>query len=362
MTTVIKATSEADLLRLIPKIAGYTATNSIIVAAFSGKRAGAAFRVNLPARQRLADYRAVSTMIIGLLRRIPNVDGAAVAIYTERTFNDEHGIPLIEFGRHLVTRLMNAGFRIPDAFCVAADGWASYFDNTYPRTGRPLHEIEQEQPLPNIDDWSRLPAVTEGERNDFLREMQTVDHGADLGDTTAIDLVELVTEWVGTLPDNLGALFVRLANVPSMRDVACLQIAFGTMVAESVEQSNEELLEIQRREGGSMDDVVLREVAAGRMSLDDEFASLMMGRGRVRPDVARVEHMIVTIQRLVALVSDDDRPGPLCIVSYLLWARGLASAASVYADMALDIAPSYGMALNLRAMLDSNLLPEWTYG
>ncbi len=94
MTEIIRAPRAADFLAALPSIVGYTATNRVVP-----------------------------------------------VICTDATFADERGIPWLDFSRELAKRLRDAGYRTPDELCVAADGWASYFERDYPRDGHPLEEI-----------------------------------------------------------------------------------------------------------------------------------------------------------------------------------------------------------------------------
>lgn len=377
MTQIIKASSDAELLALIPRVAGYTASNSIVCVAFGGKRTVGAFRVNMPAQRRLADYRKVSTVVAKSLDRMPGADGVAVAIYTDLTFEQECGIPWLGFERQLTTRLHKEGFTMKGAFCVAPDGWASYFDRDYPRAGRPLDEIEPSEPVPDLAGFARLHEVSVAEQQLFLQQLvharsphsphsPTSPHSpselGNLAGANPIELVEAILAWEGPLPRALEVELVHLAQSPARRDVISLQVAFGELVAEAVEHDNENYLRVQAGEGGSMDQVVLREVSAGRASLDDEFASLLMGRGHVRPDLQRTDRMIELLRRVIPLAPEPHQPGLLCIVAYLLWARGLSSAAATFIAMALQINPDYGMAQIMHTMLDHGMVPEWLFG
>lgn len=367
MTEIIKATSEAELLALIPQVAGYTASNSIICVGFRGKRTTGAFRVDVPKHQRESDYRAISTYIVGALKRLPGTDGVAIALYTSQTFEAEGGIPFRVFERHLTDRLHREGFTIKDAFCVAEDGWASYFDRDYPRAGRPLAEIAPVIDVPDIGRWAGLADVAPAEQHEFLDELigtERSDWPSDLGhliDAEPIELVEAIVAWDDPLPPALGAALIQLMQSPARRDVISLQIGFGELVAASVEDTNSTLSELQRQRGGSMDDVVKKELTDGRLSLDDEFAGLLMGKGRVRPDADRVERMIELLRRLIALSPRSYRPNPLCVLAYLVWSRGLTSVAAGHIEAALDIDAHHSMSQLMMTMLNHSMVPEWAY-
>ncbi|MCC6856639.1 MAG: DUF4192 family protein [Microbacteriaceae bacterium] len=366
MTEVIKAGSDAELLGLIPRLAGYTATNSIVLAAFSGKQSYAAFRVDLPQRKRTADYRAVATWIIGTLSNMRGVDGVAMVIYTDETFAANHGVPWLELSRTLGEKMHQQGFHIPGFLCVAADGWANFYDRDYPREGHPLADIPIDHTVTSLAELGALPDVTPAERSAFLELITDVCSGYWPIDLESLDtddpreFVELCATWLqGELPDAALVLLAELSRSNAFRDEIALQFGFGMLVAGAIAEDNDRYLAIQRREGGTMDEVVRREIDAGRARLDDELAGLLMGIGRLRPDADRLERGIHQFKRIAALAPEHYRPNVLCIVAWMLWARGLGSAAGRMIDLALEIDPLHGMGQLLYTLLANGRMPEW---
>jgi hypothetical protein len=370
MTHVLKATSDADFLSLVPTLAGYHATNSLVCVAFGGSRSINAFRLSLPQRRRLSDYRAVASWVTGALNRIPGATGVVFVVYTDATFADERGIPWLDFSRHLVKRMDSEGFETRNSLCVAADGWASYFDRDYPRDGRPLSDIVVDPTVQTLDGLAELPVVSSEERSRFARALAELNDCAELPERLAyladhdqFSLVELVATWDdGLLPEGVAACLTLMAQSPAARDEIMLQFAFGELVAQGMAEKDDHFLQLQRERGGSMDDVVRAEVAAGRASLDDEIAGLLMGVGRIRPDPERLECGIRHLRWIIAVAPERYQLGPLCILAWMLWARGLGSAAGAFLDRALTLDPHYGMAQVLASLLNGGRLPEWTYG
>ncbi len=366
---MLTASSDADFLSLVPTIAGYHSTNSLVCVAFGGKRSLGAFRLSLPRRRRVSEYRAISSWVAGALGRIPGATGVVPVIYTDATFEEESGIPWLDFSRHVIHRMDTEGFETRNALCVAKDGWASYFDREYPREGRPLSEIVIDPTVSTVDGLAQLPIVDDDERARFAELITTLesgvipDHLAHLREHDQFSLVELCASWDdGRLPEGIGATLLLLAQSPARRDEIALQFAFGSMVAEAMAESNEYYLQLQRERGGTMDDVVRAEIAAGRASLADELASLLMGSGRSSPDPERMQRGIEHLRWIIAASPERYHPGALCILSWLLWACGLGSVAGVFIDRALAIDPHYGMAQVLLALVSSGRLPDWTYG
>ncbi|MDP3209854.1 MAG: DUF4192 family protein [Rhodoglobus sp.] len=369
MTEVIKASTDADFLAMVPTLAGYTATNSLVCAPFVGKQPEAAFRLDLPERQQTSAYRGITAWIIGTLSKMHQVDGVALVIYTDKTFAAEKGVPWLELSRFVSEKLHRQGFLIRGFFCVAADGWANYSDRDYPREGRSLSEIAVDPSIRPISERAALPEVTTAERRAFIEMIVDLCSGYWPSDLQHIDtsddraFIEVCATWHdGELPEAMLALLAELSQSNAYRDEIALQFAFGVLVADAVAQHNDLLLGIQKRDGGTMDDVVRREIDAGRSNLDDEFTGLLMGIGRVRTDVDRIERGIRLFTRIVALAPRHYAPNALCIVAWLLWARGHASAAGHYIDQALEIYPDHGMSLLLETMFANGRLPEWTFG
>ena len=141
MTDVMKARSDAEFIGLIQELAGYTATNSLVCIAMHGLHYYSDFRLDLPHRKRTADCRELALEAIGILSGMSRIDRVAIVIYTDETFAAHHGLPWLEFYTAFAERGHKQGFHFSGFFCIAADGWADYFDRDSPRQGRALSEI-----------------------------------------------------------------------------------------------------------------------------------------------------------------------------------------------------------------------------
>ncbi|MBI5160149.1 MAG: DUF4192 family protein [Micrococcales bacterium] len=353
MTDTIRAASDADFLALLPRIAGYTARNSVVCALFRGRASVAAFRLDLPGRGRAAGHRAIAEFILATARRIPGVDRVALVVYTDDSFEEQHGIPWPTLGRDVERRIGRGGLDIAGLFCVASDGWGSYAERPRPRR-HPLEEIRESPvhtevaPLPRAE----LPEVGDLERRAFAGHLRTLDE--------MVRPAELVEACLEARPDTRHrATLALLVQSPAVRDEAMLQIAFGELVGSVVAERNRRLEARRRVRGGSMDDAVLEEVRAGRLDLDDEIDGLMLGRGRIRPDAGRIRRGIEVLRFTVACLEDVDRPAPLCMLIWLCWALGLGSAASGWLDLARRIDPDYGMTRLLGILITGSPFPEW---
>ena len=378
MTDILRATTAADFLSAIPVMLGYQPKNSIVCVAFRGRRTGEVFRIDLPL-QRRSNQKAVAATIIGMLSRMTGLSGASVIIYTDETFEGEHGIPQLELGRLLAARIHGAGFHLPDALCVAGDGWAGYFDADYPRAGHPLSEIADSEiashtsHLEVLDDISYMSALPERDpvvagRLEHLLEgfarytdegLMQLDQLAEIIDLDSASVACTIAEHADP-PLELSAWMLSLAQNPSDRDVMTLTVAFGCAIGQATLESNARYHRRQAQTGESMDEVVQHEISEGRIDPDADD-NLLGGHSARQPNVPRVEKTIDLLKQLIANTPDPYRPGPLCMLSWLQWSLGRGSAAAIAADLALAIEPDHGMARLLHAMYRAGLTPEWAY-
>lgn len=365
---------------MIPTILGYRPKNSVVCITFRGRRTAEAFRLDLPPERR-ANQRATVAAAIGMLSRIPGIDGVTFVIYTDETFAEKHGIPQYEFGNLLAERVHGSGFHLPDALCVAADGWAGYFDKAYPREGRPLSAIDDSElshrtshvevlddvadfallPQPDPTVSARLEELLDGFTHRTAGSMGELDRLREMMDTDP-------ASWSCTIAENplapleVGAWMLYLAQRPSDRDVMAITVAFGCELGEEMMDRNAEFHRLQARSGETMDDVVRRAIAEGVVDPDDDEASyLLAGQGTRRPSRERVLGVIDLLRYLIAHTPDRYRVGPLCLVSWLSWSLGRGTAAGTFVDMALKINPSHSMATLLYSMYATGMLPEWAY-
>ncbi|WP_309616642.1 DUF4192 family protein [Salinibacterium sp.] len=377
MTDIMRATTAADFLSAIPVMLGYQPKNSIVCVAFRGRRTGEVIRLDLPP-QRRSNQKAVASTIIGMLSRITGITGASMIIYTDETFESENGIPQLDLGRMLPARIHGAGFHLPDALCVAGDGWASYFDTGYPRAGHPLgliaaseiaSRLSDHRVLDDLSDEAALPERDPliAERLEYLLDgfehltdeaMMVLDRLEEMMDLDAASCSCTIAEYP-TPPLEVSAWMLSMAQRPSDRDVMSITVAFGCEFGEAMLESNARYHQLQADTGGTMDEVVQREIDAGRVDVDD--VNLLAGHGTRRPNVPRVQGTIDLLKQLIANIPDRYRPGPLCMLSWLQWSLGRGSAAGAASDMALAIDPKHSMALLLNAMLSAGMLPEWAF-
>ncbi|MGH3703558.1 MAG: DUF4192 family protein [Agromyces sp.] len=378
MTTIIRAEAAHDFLALVPSLAGFHPTQSLLCVAFSGNRTAGVLRYDLPRRVR--DRAPLAAMIVGTLCRMRGVDAVVPIVYTEARFGAGRGMPQRALLRMLTARAEEAGFLVRDALCRAGDGWGSLLDPTTPATGHPLALID-ESPVTRLargaGEVASSPTASaalppaepeigpriaealarltdEEERERALRRL------GEHGDPVA--LVESLLVRGRVQPPLRLAWFLHLASIPAVRDAMMLQIGFGALIGEAAHDDAIATAERAAAHEETIDRLVVRELATGTTGEVSEMLSrLMIGQSQLRPDAGRVERALTMLRRLIANAPPTHRVGPLCIAAWLSWTLGRGSAAGAFIDAAVDLDPDHSMAGLLSALIGSGTLPEWAF-
>jgi hypothetical protein len=382
--TILRPTSAADFLATVPAMTGFTARNSVVVIPFVGKRSSGAFRMDLPTSTRTSDLRAIGAWIVTTLGELPSasgapVDGVAVVIYTDASFAERHGTPHLELWRAIESKLRRSGLALKEAGCVASDGWASYLDPRRPWQGHPLSEITESRAaleaafhvdrIPDVSGWGALPSADpELARRVAAGITELLLHG-DRADAFGIprevdlDPVELAERFIAaagsgaTIGPGALAEFTLLAETPATRDVLLFTLAGGRERGEATMRYQLESIDRRARTGESLDEIARRQLAETPPSDDDLF---LIGRSRVRPDGARLDAAIEVLRHAAAHAPASRRAGTLCILTWMLWARGSASAATRMRELAAACDPRLSMVETLGWLLESGY-PAWAF-
>ncbi len=394
--TVVKTSKPSEFLALVPELVGFQPENSIALVAFRGRRTCGALRFTLPDSDGSPTlHKRIATTIVGMACKLPGVDALVPVVYTDERFAGLPTVPHESFIKTLIQRCELSGFVVRDAFCVAADGWASYDDPDCPDGGRPLSDLsastltaaipeEHRKPLGSLTSWADLPDVglVDRERTaKLVKRYQSL--ASNLG--SAPELVEMIGDILDPVAtaevvltwdadavevaDAAALLF--LVQSPANRDQMMLQFAFGEDVGSEAFEVNARYAALQRATGLSMDEIVREEMelrqrdtgGAGHPAqvLADQTSDLLMGLGESRPDPVRIEAAIAVLKTVVAMAPRSARPAPFCMLAWLSWALGRGSVAGIFIDHALAIDPHYGMAQLLDTLLGTGHLPEWAF-
>lgn len=364
MTTVLTAAGSADFLRIVPSLAGFTPSESLVVLPFHGSRTSGAMRLDLPDDDiEIVDYADAA---IGLASRVDQTDAVAVVVYTDdcgEATRDGLVLPYAIEVDELLGCACEAGLRIVDALCVTPSGWASYLDDE-PEFRALVGEAPE---VPGIGDVSgdqlagaALPASDLAERERVGRALSELEgllaHERTNGPTgrenpqaiAAMVLLEDVPaffEAVLAAPESLPpfatAALLWCLDRPLFRDVALTQ--WATDMVGGLRTLDAQLA-----------------YSATREQVPDDLGDVFLGRGPA-PDPDRLRLALIVVRRAAAQAPRASRTGPLTIAAWLSWALGRTSHAAHYLDEARAIDPEYGLASLLNTMISAAVLPEWAF-
>lgn len=377
--TILHASGGADFLAMLPTLAGCTVRESILIVPFAGTRTMGVMRIDLPSQG--APYDRLGSIALGSMSRLEGCDGVILAAYTDATFP----VAFAQWERLIAAldeRFESAGFTVKDAYCVAQDGWASWYEPSPPFDGHPRSEIDESPmaahaaevrggapltahtaagSLPPADPETagRLTAMVDGLISGHELDAFGRWQPANIPDAIAF-IEELLERDADDTPLPMLARLALHSMRPDRRDEMVLQIAFGRAVGERARADSERRHEVQRTQQLSMDEIVAAETAQsdGR---PDEQGELFLGESVREPHVVRVRRAIDILRRTIVHLDPDLRPDLLCMLAWLHWAVGASSAAGHHVESALRIDPEHTLAAGLLALIESGKVPEWVY-
>jgi hypothetical protein len=348
MNPLVKAKRPADLLIALPRILGYTPTESVVIQTFRSRRTAASLRIDLPDDLHADGHRAVADAIIRLISRVPGVDAVLIAVYTKEAWPSSVVPPRAALIESIVTRMASAGLGIVDALCCTGPRWASYLDSALAQeigerldqVGVYEHESEQNQGAPPIaeappEHRARVAAAASALTNDG-------------------DELERLWQWVAAAPLWSDAIESTPSDIPDevvtallwslrdkgVRDCALMHLAWGR--AGGVRAPHDT-------------DSLHRGLGVPQGSVLETF----VGEGRVAPDGLRAEGAVRLLRHLVSLAPLPWQLAPLTMLAWFEWARGRGSAAGDYLDRALAIGPGYELARLFSQMVSMGRIPDW---
>lgn len=367
MSTIIHARETADLLGIVPALAGFTPRQSVVMLPFRGSRAHGAMRVDLPDHD--VDPDAFAETLLHALLQVDGIDATAIVVYTDdhpQSVPDGVLLPHLTLTEALLDVGDQAGLRILEALCVTPDGWADYLDEE-PQL-RPLDGIPPAPDVPGLGDLSgdqdagaELPASDLAERERVGRALSEVELSLErrrrggrqrtdaenpillaVGDTVLDDLpafAESLIERPGLQDDYRCAALLWCLSRPTLRDAILVQWATD-------QEFGARALEVQR------------EYSTSHAPIPDEIGRVFLGHG-ARPDSDRLGCALETVRLAAARAPRHAKAGALVAAAWLSWALGRSSHAARYVDEALRIEPEHSMASLISTMLAAALLPEW---
>lgn len=330
--TVVHAAGVSQFLSLVPRMLGFHPKHSVVVIPFDGSRSLGAMRLDLPDAAP-ADHLAGSA--IGLVCKLPGVDGLAVVVYAGDQGRATGEAIAAAFAEHA----RRCGLRVVDALFVDSIGWGSCTD---PTIAGPLSEIaDDSEPL----DADQSAGATLPEP-DPATAVAIASHRSTALDTVAVGglhaLLESCLTWDLNEIDPLSAAqMIAVLERPALRDIAILQWSHGLEAGLSAFEAQDAW---ERGE-----------------DYPAHLAQVVWGEGE-RPNLDRVRAALDVVRHVTAHAdAGPDRAGALAVAAWLSWALGRSSVALRYATMALEAFADQGLARIMSTMIDEGRLPEWVF-
>ncbi|MFC4140697.1 MULTISPECIES: DUF4192 family protein [unclassified Microbacterium] len=365
MDTIIKASDAAELLSLVPALAGFTPVRSLVVLPFHGTRAPGVLRMDLPPGDDTpCDY---VDDVLELLAQVRGCDAIAVVVYSDEAAThtrDGLVLPHSLLIDHLLGSAHEEGFHIVEGLCVLPSGWSDYLEPE--PVLHPLDGIPSAPELPGVDVVTDQHTGTELPPADLAARQRV---GMALRDLDAVlERVRCGGSQLGSdeNPQAIGAA-VMLDDIPS----------FAEMLLEGEEDpppfACAALLWCLHRP--ALRDAVLvqwaSDHATGMRAFDaqlgharngdrtpSEIGDVFLGRAG-DPDPARLRRALEVVRYSVACAPRDLKPGALASAAWLSWALGRSTHADAYLRMSQRIEPGHGLTALLLRVLESALLPMW---
>jgi len=361
-TPLIRATTHAELLGIVPALAGFHPHESVVLPLFRGVRATRAMRFDLPRAQERGLLGRFAAQAVGMARRVPDVDGIAVIVYTGRGLCGSP--PPHEVTVHALARAARGhGLAVIALLGVGADGWLSYLDGS--GSVRSLAEItasstrgrvrelglEAAGDQRTVPPYPRVAGEVAAAFARALAEAPVPPEGGARAEPRA--LLALVEAALGSgaargrdpEPEELPVLaeLVLSLRMPRLRDATELAWEFGGPTAA-------EAMAAACAAG-----------AAAAAAAPSHLVRLMAGQGP-RPDPARVRSAQALLRWLVAAAPPALHTEPLCLLARLHWALGELSRAGAYLQELLRRDPQHGMGRLLSSVIDRGMVPAWAFG
>lgn len=383
MTTILTASGPADLLGLIPTLAGFTPRRSLVLLPFIGTRAGGAMRADLP-KDAGVDLHEYAATLVGMACRVPAVDGLAAVVYGDDPL-DADALPFAEVADIIVACAESCDLRLVEMLCVGPDGWADYLAEV--PLVRDLAEIPDAPQLPGVvgvaadqSAGGELPQVDLIEKERVGQALAAVDQmmtkalpGDDPERTTenreaedapedregaaerldpraylsalALDDLPLFLENLLETPENLDpfatAALIWCLDRPMLRDVALAQWATDL-------PTGDEVLDAQLAFRGDVS------------RFPAHFGEILLGQGP-RPDGDRLRLALTLTRNAAARAPRASRVGALVASAWLSWALGSSTHADHYLTLAHEITPDHTFTNLMRTIVDAGMLPAWAF-
>lgn len=337
MSTVIRATSPADLLSLVPALTGFAPNQSLVLIPFKGRRGNGALRFDLPGAT--SDLSAYASQAIGMLCRIPQIDAVAVFVYDRAPVDGEH-LPHTALIEELHRRLEICGFNVVESLFVGEADWADYRSSAVQ-----LHPLASVPELPAV---AKLCEIAEDQAAGAT--LPSVDP------EQRVAIAQALSEGIGSPPGDVPAFFE--ASIDSEASFDSQQMAALISFLNSPLLSVVALVQWART--ASHGALALGANLARGASQSDVVTETLLGHGE-RPDSRRLLRALTLVRNACASAPDEHRSGALAAAGWLSWALGRSTHAGIYLAQALEHDPEHDLARALSKLVDHGILPEWAF-
>jgi hypothetical protein len=328
---VVRLSSPADLVGVVPWRLGFHPTESLVVICLEGPRR----RDRLVMRIDLADPRHDAVMADDLATRVRHIGASAalLAVYTgapDGTGAGQGQLPRARLVRRVSRRLEGRGVAVPEAVLVRDQRWWSYRCHDpacCPPAGTPMPR----RPSPAATRWA-AEAVAEGatvlpDRAALVASVEPAP-GRALATDRAAAAARAETV-LASLEQSGGPAAVRERTLAEFARLRSLRVASGI----APDPDAEVLIALGLRDTHTRDRVMTA-------VLDDD------------------RREVIDLLRAAARAVDDGHAAPVCAaLAWVAYCAGEGALAAVAVDRALRCEPGYSLAGLLASGIDGMVPP-----
>jgi len=364
--SVLRCDGTADFLATIPYLAGFTASDSLFLVLFRGRRAKNAIRLDLPE----SPGRATSDFLdalCGLVRETGlGEERPAIVIMCERGFAESGGPPWHRLAKQIRRRFAREGWSLREAAVIAPDGWAALLDPLEPMRRRSLDEIRRSpigaEARERVGEPRPLGEVGALPEPEPRRAAAIVGALADL-DRREADRRQMSETsdgppgWLHGTARAAGECFDP-ASAPDPRLCARLlratESAGGWLAVLLVAVTRPEFVIDLAERNDAVDFADPPVDAPSGWSIRRMLAAF----STVDPEAAKLRRAIAVLSDIAGHAPPARRTGILALLAWAWWMLGLQSVATPLIDQALEAAPEHELARMVGRLVSAP--PAWS--
>lgn len=342
---VLRCASTADFLAALPFITGFTASNSLFLVLFQGRRAEHVLRFDLPDEQRDPGGEQLIDTVVHMLRETGAGDEApALVAVTDRSFGAGQRTPWVRLMRRLKRRFRAERWELRELAVVAADGWIGLLAPG--GAPRPLSEIMrsrisdevaalQRQPAP-IDQLAMLPAPDQERKHAVAQRLVELERRRQARSTHPAANAPPSGVWMHGTARVAEACFTAGDSNPATTDprlLARLIEAAGQqdrwLVIALTALTRAEFISAlaEGREGDRFTEMPLDAQTPDASRSGDSWSirALLQSLSYETPEPQKLHRAIAALGDAAAHAPLDQRPGLLALLGWAWWMLGLQS-------------------------------------